>query len=389
MKYDFIIIGNGIAGFTAAKNLSKSNKKILIISRENENTYYRTKLSEFISEDFTEKELFVTKSLRYEENNVDVLLGANAIKIDKENKKIILSDKREFEYDKLLLATGASAFIPPIEGINAKGVFAIRTIDDLNNFKEYLKTSKKVAVIGGGILGLEAAFSIKKANKEVLVIEGAPEILSRQLDTELSRKLEKELNKIGIETKKGTNTSKILSENGKVIGIEFDDTTQIEADVVLVQTGVRSNLDLAKNSSIKTDRGILANEELKVLDEEDIFTAGDCAQINNITMGLWTASMDMGKIASSNMLGENLKYETPKLFTFLNIGNIKVFSAGENKDVIEEKREDENGIYKIFKRDGKIVGGILWNNTKYMNDLKKVVFEGKDLKETKLNEIFS
>lgn len=389
--YDYLIIGNGIAGLSATEEIRKKDKDatILIVSEEKSSTYWRTRLSHLISQEFEKDDLFVKKQPWYDERKIDEKLESCIEKIDFDKNVAILCDGEEIEYGKLLLATGASPFVPPITNINSKGVFAIRTITDLMNFKDYVKDKKKVVVIGGGILGLEAAHSALLLGKDVTVIESFDYLLSRQLDRELSEKLEKELNDMGIKTFTGKFTEEILAEKGIVKGVKLADGTEIAADAIMVQAGIRSNIDLAKNSGLDTERGIIVDDSLKTK-YDNVYAAGDCAQIGDFTIGLWTSSQEMGKIAGNNMAGDKQMYEKPKPFSTLTIGDIKIFSAGMNsgEGVEEVKAEKDGNIYKLFKLHDKYVGGILWGDIKYQNDIKDIVFFGKDLQETKFGEIF-
>lgn len=390
--YDYLIIGNGIAGLAAAEEIRKNdeNGKILIVSKEEIPTYWRTRLSALIAKDFDKDDIYVKKDAWYQEKNIEEKLDTEVEKLDLENNKAILANGEEIEYGKVLLATGARAFVPPIKNVESKGVFAIRSLDDLISFKEYAADKKEVVIIGGGILGLEAAFSVKELGKEVSVIEAADYILNRQLDHELSKKLEKSLNDMGIKTFTGKATEEILANDGKVSGIKLSNGEEIKADVIMVQAGVRSIIDLAKNSNLEVDRGIIVNDNLQSK-KENVYAAGDCAQIGNFTIGLWTASQEMGKIVGRNMTGAKDTYEKPKPFSTLMIGNIKVFSAGmtSGEGIEEMKAEKDGNIYKLFKKDGKFVGGILWNDIKMQNDVKDLVFNGKNLEDTKLSEIFN
>lgn len=389
--YDYLIIGNGIAGLAAAEEIRKSdeNGKILIVSKEEIPTYWRTRLSALIAKDFDKDDIYVKKDAWYQEKKIEEKLDTEVEKLDLENNKAILADGEEIEYGKVLLATGARAFVPPIKNVESKGVFAIRSLDDLISFKEYAADKKEVVIIGGGILGLEAAFSVKELGKEVSVIEAADYILNRQLDHALSKKLEESLNEMGIKTYTGKATEEILANDGKVSGIKLSNGEEIKADVIMVQAGVRSIIDLAKNSNLEVDRGIIVNDNLQSK-KENVYAAGDCAQIGNFTIGLWTASQEMGKIVGRNMTGAKETYEKPKPFSTLMIGNIKVFSAGmtSGEGIEEMKAEKDGNIYKLFKKDGKFVGGILWNDIKMQNDVKDLVFNSKNLEDTKLAEIF-
>ena len=389
--YDYLIIGNGIAGLAAAEEIRKNdeNGKILIVSKEEIPTYWRTRLSALIAKDFDKDDIYVKKDAWYQEKKIEEKLDTEVEKLDLENNKAILADGEEIEYGKVLLATGARAFVPPIKNVESKGVFAIRSLDDLISFKEYAADKKEVVIIGGGILGLEAAFSVKELGKEVSVIEAADYILNRQLDHALSKKLEESLNEMGIKTYTGKATEEILANDGKVSGIKLSNGEEIKADVIMVQAGVRSIIDLAKNSNLEVDRGIIVNDNLQSK-KENVYAAGDCAQIGNFTIGLWTASQEMGKIVGRNMTGAKETYEKPKPFSTLMIGNIKVFSAGmtSGEGIEEMKAEKDGNIYKLFKKDGKFVGGILWNDIKMQNDVKDLVFNSKNLEDTKLAEIF-
>lgn len=390
--YDYLIIGNGIAGLSATEEIRKKDPqgKILIVSEEKPSTYWRTRLSDLISKDFTEEEIFVKKHSWYDDRKIEERLFTKVEKIDPEKRIAYLAGGEEIEFKKALIATGARAFVPPITNIDSKGVFAIRTVDDLRSFKEYVANKKEVVVIGGGILGLEAAFSAKKLGLEITVIESFDYLLARQLDRELSEKLEKNLNELGIKTITGKNTAEILTKDGAVCGVKLADGTDLSADAIMVQAGVRSNIKIAQDSGLETDRGVVVNDHLETA-HEGIFAAGDCAQIGQFTIGLWTSSQEMGKIAGHNMTGDSESYKQPKPFSTLMLGGIKLFSAGMNsgEGIEEERIEKEDKIYKLFKKEDSYVGGILWGDIMYQNDVKNIVFNGKALEETKLGkEIF-
>ena len=391
--YDYLIIGNGIAGLSATEEIRKkdTDAKILIVSAEKPSTYWRTRLSDLISKDFEQEEIFVKKEPWYSEKHIDERLSTKVSKLDLDEHLAILDTGEEISYKKALIATGARPFIPPIKNIDAKGVFAIRTVSDLRDFKDFVKDKKKVVVIGGGILGLEAAYSATKIDLDVTVIESFSYLLSKQLDQDLSKRLENELNKLNIKTITGKTTEEVLVEDGLVKAIKLSDGSIIEADAIMVQTGIKPNISVAEKSGLETDKAILVDENLKTKNP-DVFVAGDCAQIGDMTIGLWTSSQEMGKIAGNNMTGESKTYQKPKPFSSLNIEDIKIFSAGVNSaDGIEEIRVDkEDKTYKLFKKDDKYVGAIIWGDMKLQNDAKDIVFDGKNLEDTKLGrEIFN
>lgn len=390
--YDYLIIGNGIAGLSATEEIRKKdeNATILIVSEEKPSTYWRTRLSDLISKDFTDDEIFVKKHPWYNERKIEERLATKVEKIDPEKRIAYLTNGEEIAFAKALLATGATAFVPPIKNVDAQGVFAIRTVDDLRKFKNYVTDKKEVVVIGGGILGLEAAFSAQKLGLSITVIESFDYLLARQLDRELSEKLESKLNEMGIKTFTGKNTEEILTKDGVVCGIKLADGTTISADAIMVQAGIRSNIKIAQDSGLETDRGIMVDDHLETA-HKGIFAAGDCAQTGKFTIGLWTSSQEMGKIAGHNMTGDNESYIQPKPFSTLMLGDIKLFSAGMNsgEGIEVEKKEVGANIYKLFKKDNSYVGGILWGDIKYQADVKNIVFNHVDPQETKLGtEVF-
>lgn len=384
----YIILGNGIAGYSAAKEIRKTDKEgsILIISKESYPTYFRIQLTHLIAKDIDDK-VFMSPEDWYEKNSIEVLLKENIKSFHPEERRVVLEDGREFQGEKILLATGASSFIPPIQGVDKKNIFAIRSLDDVKAFNEALKTAEKVTVIGGGLLGLEAAYSIHESGKPVQVVESFSHLLGRQLDTEEGHRLEDRLKEMGMTIYCGHNTQEFLGED-KVEGIRLDNGEEIKTDLVLLSTGIRPNTGLFKESALEVNRGLVVDESLRT-SVDQVYAAGDVAEIHSVCLGLWTAGMETGKIAGHNMANpQDLKtYETPKNFTELSIGDIEIFSVGQNKDegqILTEEEEDRR--VRIFLEEDKIVGGILVGNTKAKGKLKKLVFNGANLTEVK--EIF-
>lgn len=380
----YLIIGNGIAGLAAAREIRTNDKdgSIVMVSNEPTLTYYRVKLTEYISKDFIDEDLLVSKENWYEEKNVKVMLRKFVEYIDTTNNKIKLDDGQEIEYEKLLIATGSRPFIPPINGKYKEGVFALRTLKDLHYIREYMRSSKDVSVIGGGLLGLEAAWSLKKLGKEVSIIEFAPYLLPRQLDKEIANKLEEKLSKIGFKVFLASQAEEILGE-GKATGIKLNGERNIKADAILVSSGIRPNLDLVRNTTIEYDKGIKVDKRLKT-NIDNVYAAGDVVEIDGMVLGLWTAGNEQGKVAGANMAGKELEYNHPKIFTTLQIGSIELFSAGviNDFDKVYEYKEDEKDIHhKIFTKDGKIVGVILFGELKEVNTLRNAVISNMAIDE--------
>lgn len=382
MTLKYVIIGNGMAGLSAAKeirNLDK-NGSITIISSEEYLTYYRLKLSHYISKTFEDKELLIYKEDWYRKNNIEVILEKIVENIDTDKKQIKLDDGKIVTYDKLLLANGSKPFVPPITGKFKEGVFALRTLKDLKYIKNYFEKCEDITVIGGGLLGLEAAWAIKQLGKKVNVVEFFPYLLPRQLDKEMADIVSKKLSDSGLKLYFDTAAEEILGEV-KAEGLKFKDGGQIKTDAILFSAGIRPNIDLVRETSIEFDKGVKVDSYLKT-NIEDVYAAGDIAEVNGIVLGLWTAATEQGKIAGANMIGENKEYKIPEPFTTLSIGDISLFSIGNVKDYTEVLKHDEGeNHFRLFVADNKLVGGILLGDISKMNSVKKAVNGNMDISD--------
>lgn len=380
----YVIVGNGIAGLSAAETIRKKDKKgkITLISKESYLTYYRVKLSHYISKTFNDKELFVHNEEWYKEQDIDLILGTEVKKVNSDLNEVEMENGDTIKYNKLLLATGSTPFIPPIKGHEKEGVFALRTIEDLKEEQSYFKNCRSVTVIGGGLLGLEAAWAISKLGKNVNVIEQSPYILNRQLDEELSELLENLLNDKGINIYTGYSTDEILGKE-KVEGIRLGSGREIKTDAVVISAGIRPALNIVKDSDIKCGKGVQVNSYMETC-IDNIYAAGDVAEFNGRIIGLWGISAEQGKIVGENMTGGNAEYKLPELTTMLNLKEISVFSAGNVKDYDETIGEiDVNNKvqYKLFLCNGKVTGGVVINDMSKVPKVKKLISNNVDLTE--------
>lgn len=381
-KAKYLIIGNGIAGLSAAKEIRKEDEigSIIMVTSEAYLTYYRIKLTEYLSKDFKDDDLLVNKENWYEENKIEILLSKIVENLDIDNNKVMLDDGLEIEYEKLLLATGSRPFIPPIEGKFKKGVLALRTINDLKDIRTYIDDLEKVTVVGGGLLGLEAAWSLKKLGKKVTIVEFAPSLLSKQLDKEMGKKLEEILIEEGFDIYLDSAVEEVLGET-KADGIRLNTGESIKTQAILLSVGIIPNIDIVRDTSIEFNRGIVVDNNLKT-NIENVYVAGDAAEIDGRVDGLWSASNEQGKIAGLNMVEKPGEYIRSGLFTTLQLGDIKIFSVGsieESHEIYEYKNQDESIHHKIFTTNGKVVGGILFGDIKDMGKLRKAVGENTDI----------
>ena len=371
-----VIIGNGCAGTTACEEIRKRNPvaSIHMITKENVIGYNRPMLTKGILTEIDMMNFFIKPFSWYNENNIKITLNTKVVSIDKDNKVVKLSNGSEETYDKLIIATGGESRIPDFKGVDKSGVFAIRNLQNVNDLRDYIeKGAKKAAIIGCGVLGLEAAWELKKAGLEVTAIETHNVIMSRQLDSKGSEFLNSALEKSGIKISKGKGVSEILGGEN-VTGIMLTDGSIIEADILIISTGVVNNVGLAIEAGIKADRSIIVNEKMET-EADSIYACGDCAEYNGLNYGIWPQALEMGKVAGANAVGDNLSYKgTTPAVTFHGM-NTSIFSIGDigKKEGLKYKTkeycDEENLVYKkMYFSNGRFCGGILIGEIKEQKD---------------------
>lgn len=380
----FIIVGNGAAGFYAARQIREINSTctIKLISKEEVPSYFRPQLSDLLTENISDSKFYIVNEQWYIDNNIEQILGTSVINIDSKNKNVTLSNKEVLPYDKLILATGSYNLVPPVKvnsgenevseinSYNYKSVNGIYTIKDLNDaydVKDAIKTSKKAVVIGGGLLGLEAAWEINNSGLNVTVVEYLPRLLPRQLDNEGSELLKKIIDKSPVEILLGESCIEILVTDNKVTGIKLNSGKTLDCDLLLFSAGIRANTELAKLAGVEFDKGIKVNEKMET-NIPDIYACGDVAEFNGILYGNWPAAVEMGKIAGANAASKECKFKNFASSVIFNAMNAQVFSAGtidfnnENYKIVSTK-DSKNNIYsKLFYENNDLKGGILIGN---------------------------
>lgn len=371
----YIIIGNGIAGHSAALQIRKTDKEggILIISKEPHYTYYRLKLTQMIAQPVEDKDVYLMTEQTALDENIEVILSKGVEEIRTVDKVVRLDDGEEWQYDKLLIATGSMPFVPKTPGQEKENVVSLRTLDDLQYMQSHFADLKTIVVIGGGLLGLEAAYAFLEQGKAVHVVEMAPWLLPRQLDEPSSAILMQDLEDKGLRIHTGSSVVEILGDDA-VRGVRLNDDTEIACEGVLFNIGVRPQTDLAKETGLDVDKGIIVDGHMQT-NVEDVYAAGDCIEYNGMCFGLWTQSNAQGKVAGANMAGSEILYERPKLFSNLKLDDITIFSSGDvqNFDEMREYQVDTKNFKKFFFREGKPVGAILYGDTKGMGTVNKML----------------
>ena len=321
---------------------------------------------------FTDDSLLVKPATWYETQKITVQLNTEVHQIDFEAKHVLTVDGKVIEYDKLLLATGGHAFMPPVKGAEKKGIFALRTLDDLKQIHAYLKDKQHVVVVGGGLLGLEAAHGLIELGKQVTVLEFFPYLLPRQLDPELSAHVQSQLEQEGIRFVLGTGCEGLLGDD-VVTGLHLANGNELMADAIIFSAGVRPNINLYEGTALAVNKGVIVNEKMET-NIPDVYAAGDVAEYQGMVFGLWTSSNEHGRIAGSNMAGKAMTYAAPQLVATLNIGEVKLFSSGDV--ALPEQMltyRDEKVCHRLYIKEGHVVGAVLTGDLAWMLKAKNAV----------------
>jgi len=384
-KEKFLIIGNGAAGYYAADAIRKRNKEceITIVSNEPQLTYYRPSISDGISEDLKDDTFYLSPKEWYVDNNITLNLGVQVQSLKPEEKQILLQDGKTIGYDKLILANGSRNNILPINGVDKKGVFTLRNLKDLEDIKTKMKTSKGVVIVGGGLLGLEAAYEIKKSGLNVSVVEFADSLLSKQLDNEGSLILKTAVENQNIEVILGDSVNLINGENS-VISVTLKSGKTLDADLILFSTGIVPNKNIVDKSNISTNRGILVNDYMET-NVKDIYACGDIAEYAGTVYGNWPAAVDMGTIAGTNAVGDKKAYVHATGVISFNAMGIELLSVGQ---ILKDKfkalstQDVENKVYKkLFFNKNILTGGIIIGDNKSTANLISDIEESKTFEE--------
>lgn len=375
----YVIIGNGAAGFYAAKAIKERNESAIIklISNEPVHSYVRTQLSDLITEDIDDS-FYLARANWYKENNIIEILGSNVDSIDRENKLVQLDNKQGVRYDKLILANGSYNFVPPTKvklndseiEINSwtynsiNGIHTIKKLCDVNNLKQELPTAKDIVIIGGGLLGLEAAWEVQKRGINVTVVELAERMLPRQLDSDGSKLFESLVNQTPVKVLLGEAVDFINADENGVKSVQLKSGKVINADEVIFSVGVRSNIFLAQPAGIRCERGVVVNAHMET-NIHNIYACGDIAEYDGVYYGNWPAAIEMGKVAGANATGDKIKFEKFVSSTVFQAMNTQVFSAGTinfddpSLEKIGYVDNANNKYSKLFFQNNKLVGGIL------------------------------
>lgn len=371
-KLKLVMIGNGMAGVRTLEELLKLAPDlydITVFGAEPHPNYNRILLSPVLAGEQTFEEIVLNDLNWYAENDIKLLLGRKVVKIDRKQRLVIADDGSEAEYDRLLIATGSNPFILPIPGKDLQGVIGYRDIADTQMMMDTAKTHKHAVVIGGGLLGLEAANGLKLRGMDVTVVHIGDWLLERQLDSTAGRLLQKSLEDRGLKFLLPKHTAELLDNGeGRVCAVKFKDGEVIPADLVVMAAGIRPNSELAESAGIACNRGILVNDTMQTYDPR-IYAIGECASHRGIAYGLVAPLFEQAKVCANHLaqLGFS-RYQGSVTSTKLKVTGIDLFSAGEfmggeGTETITLS-DPIGGVYKkLVIKDDVLVGACLYGDT--------------------------
>jgi nitrite reductase (NADH) large subunit len=376
-----VVVGNGMAGVGCVEQILKHSTKfeITIFGEETHVNYNRILLSSVLAGEKAADDITLNSLEWYRQNQIELRVGVRIADINAEQKIITGDDGSVTPFDKLLLATGSNPLIPPMEGVKKDGVYVFRNLDDTRALLDRARKGLKAVVIGGGLLGLEAARGLQVQGCEVTVVHLMDCLMERQMDLIGGGYLKSKMECLGMKVLLEKNTTAILG-NGKVEGLAFKDGSSIEAEIVVIAAGIRPNVELGRKAGLQVNRAIVVNDFMET-SHPDIFAVGECVEHNGTCYGLVAPLLEQGKVLAATISGnKGPRYEGSITAAKLKIMGVDVFSAGDfsesapGTDVV--KYEDAAlGIYKkLTLRDGKLAGAILVGETadshRYMDWLR-------------------
>ncbi|MDR7307713.1 nitrite reductase large subunit NirB [Rhodoferax saidenbachensis] len=372
-KSKLVMIGNGMAGVRTIEELLKVAPDlydITVFGAEPHPNYNRILLSPVLAGEQTLDEIVLNSFEWYTENNITLHAGKKVVEVDRVKRVVKASDGTEAEYDRLLICTGSNPFILPIPGKDLDGVIAYRDIADTNAMIDAATKYKHAVVIGGGLLGLEAANGLMLRGMTVSVVHVMPTLMERQLDTVAGGLLRKSLEERGLQFLMGAQTQELVGgEDGRVKSIKFKDGTEVPADLVVMAVGIRPNTELASSMRLHVDRGIVVTDTMQTVTDARIYSVGECAAHRGIAYGLVAPLFEQAKVAANHLAMYGIgRYTGSLTSTKLKVTGIDLFSAGDftGGEGTEEivMSDPFGGVYKklVIKND-KLVGACMYGDT--------------------------
>lgn len=391
-KQRLVVVGNGMAPGRMLDHLFETAPDaydVTIFNAEPRVNYDRIMLSPVLSGEKDFNDIVIHGDDWYARNGVTLHRGQKVVAIDRDAKTVTSEGGISAAYDKLVIATGSNPFIVPVPGNALPGVLAYRDLDDVAAMKAAAEQGGRAVVIGGGLLGLEAAAGLKAQGMEVTILHLSPTLLDRQLDPAASYLLQKEMERRGIDVRCGVNTKAILGYN-RIGAVELDSGERIDASLVVMAAGIRPNVALAEEAGLQVARGIVTDAGMRTSDP-DIFALGECAEVDGRVYGLVAPLYQMAKVVAAHLAGpSNAAFAHAETPTKLKVTGVNLYSVGDFSDVPAHEdivlRDAARGAYKrVVLKDGRVVGAVLYGDVAdgvWFNELLKSGENVSDIRET-------
>ncbi|MDH5610834.1 MAG: nitrite reductase large subunit NirB [Gammaproteobacteria bacterium] len=376
MKEKLVLIGNGMAGVRTLEELFKHSDgdskgsdiyDVTVIGAEPHPNYNRIMLSPVLASEKTIDDIILNSLDWYKENNVELVTGDAVSEINRVKQCVITESGKQIDYDRLLIATGSNPFIIPVPGAEKEGVIGFRDIHDVHTMLDAAQKYKKAVVIGGGLLGLEAANGLMKQGMDVTVVHLLDALMERQLDKTASEMLKLSLEQKGLSFMMQAQTAEIVGDK-RVSAVKFADGSEVDADLVVMAVGIRPSIELAQKAGIYCERGVVVNDTMQTYDPK-IYAVGECVQHRKECYGLVAPLFEQAKVAANHLakIG-SIRYQGSMISTKLKVTGIDLFSAGEFNEVDGDEtlvmQDASCGIYKkLVIRDNKLKGAVLFGDT--------------------------
>ena len=367
-----VVVGNGMAGMRTVEELLKLDAQrfdITVFGSEPHGNYNRILLSPVLAGEKKLDDIMLNTREWYAQNGITLHAGDPVASIDRTRRVVVSAGGREVGYDRLLLATGSKPFVIPVPGHQLPGVIAFRDIHDVEQMLAAARDYKRAVVIGGGLLGLEAANGLMRQGMEVTVVHVMDSLMERQLDKPASGLLKAALETRGMRFLLQANTEAILGES-RVTGIRFKDGSQIDTDLVVMAVGIRPNFELAKNAGLHCERALVVDDTLQSLSDPRIYAVGECVQHRKAVYGLVAPLWEQARVCAAHLAGlGHQRYPGSVTSTKLKVTGIDLFSAGDfiggpdSEDLLF--RDPRRGVYKrLVLKDSRVIGAVLYGEVK-------------------------
>jgi nitrite reductase (NADH) large subunit len=377
-----VVIGAGIAGLSAAEAVRRASPgaEVTLVSEEAELPYYRLNLTRYLDGEIGAEQLTIHPLSWYTEQRVELVRGRRVSALDLRARKVTCAEGEPLSYDKLILATGARPFLPPIEGANRAGVFCLRTREDAEKILGLARSGLPCVCVGGGILGLETAAALAHRGLEVTVLDQAPWLMPRQLNRQAAAILAGHLERLGLKLCYEARTKAIVGD-GPTFDVVLQDGRTFPAGLVIIAAGVRPGVELAKDAGLEVRQGVVVNDLLQT-SAPDVYAAGDLAQHQDRLYGLWNAAQYQGTMAGCNAAGQvSLFGGIPRSNTLKVLGihltSIGLFEPEAGRDLVRQSVEPDGLIHFVF-RDGRMIGAILLGERVQAGRVNKAIETKRD-----------